>query len=157
MIYTLLKFAHVLSIVIWVGGMVFAHFFMRPAAVELLPPPQRVPLLHGALRRFLNSLIPVVIVVLFSGLGMMHRAVSESRKVGLEFPMPLDWTLMAVFGVFMMLIFAFVRFALLPRLTRAVGVHDWPAGGTALNMIRFWVATNMVIGVGIIGMAILMT
>lgn len=157
MIYTLLKFAHVLSIVVWVGGMVFAHFFLRPAAVEVLAPPQRVPLMHGALRRFLNALIPFVIIVLVTGLGMVHWALQESRKVGLAFPMPLDWTLMAVFGVIMMLIFAFVRFVLFRRLSVAVQSSDWPTGGQALQMIRFWVATNMVIGVGIIGMAMLMT
>ena len=46
MLYATLKLLHVLSIVVWVGGMVFAHFFLRPAAMEL-PPPQRVPLLSG--------------------------------------------------------------------------------------------------------------
>jgi hypothetical protein len=30
MLYNLLKLTHVLSILVWVGGMVFAHFFLRP-------------------------------------------------------------------------------------------------------------------------------
>jgi uncharacterized membrane protein len=41
MIYATLKLLHVLAIVVWIGGMVFAHFFLRPAAMQL-PPPQRV-------------------------------------------------------------------------------------------------------------------
>ena len=32
MLYNALKLVHVLSIIVWVGGMVFAHFFLRPAA-----------------------------------------------------------------------------------------------------------------------------
>ena len=30
MIYATLKTLHVLSIIVWIGGMVFAHFFLRP-------------------------------------------------------------------------------------------------------------------------------
>ena len=51
MFYASLKLLHVLAIVVWIGGMVFAHFFLRPAALQL-PPPQRVPLMHAALQRF---------------------------------------------------------------------------------------------------------
>ena len=31
MIYATLKLLHILAIVVWIGGMVFAHFFLRPA------------------------------------------------------------------------------------------------------------------------------
>ena len=35
MIYALLKTLHLLCVILWVGGMVFAHFFLRPALAEL--------------------------------------------------------------------------------------------------------------------------
>ena len=38
MLYRALKTLHVLAIVVWIGGMVFAHFFLRPAAARLEPP-----------------------------------------------------------------------------------------------------------------------
>lgn len=38
MIYAILKTLHVLSIVVCVGGMAFAHFFLRPAVAPLDPP-----------------------------------------------------------------------------------------------------------------------
>ncbi len=38
MIYATLKTLHVLSIIVWIGGMVFAHFFLRPAFAQLKPP-----------------------------------------------------------------------------------------------------------------------
>ena len=34
-------FLHVLAVVIWVGGMYFAHQMLRPVAADLLAPPQR--------------------------------------------------------------------------------------------------------------------
>ena len=47
MIFAALKLAHVLAVVVWIGGMVFAHFFLRPAALKL-EPPQRKWLLPSA-------------------------------------------------------------------------------------------------------------
>ena len=43
MLYATLKLVHVLSLIVWIGGMVFAHFFLRPA-VQALEPPQRLRL-----------------------------------------------------------------------------------------------------------------
>src|SRR5690606_13190855 len=40
MLAALLLFVHLISIVVWVGGMAFAHFCLRPA-LPLLPPPER--------------------------------------------------------------------------------------------------------------------
>ena len=50
--YALFLFLHVLGTVVWVGGMVVMHFAVRPAAVALLAPPQRLPLMAAALQRF---------------------------------------------------------------------------------------------------------
>ena len=36
MLYATLKLLHVLSIVVWVGGMVFAAFFLVPPILRLL-------------------------------------------------------------------------------------------------------------------------
>ena len=32
MSYALLKLVHLLAVILWVGGMLFAHCFLRPAA-----------------------------------------------------------------------------------------------------------------------------
>lgn len=155
MLYALLKLIHVLAIVIWVGGMVFAHCFLRPAAMQL-PPPQRLPLMHEVLRRFFGAVALVVAVVLVTGLWMIARAGKDVSLAGLSFAMPLDWTLMATLGLIMMAIFGHIRFALFPRLARAVTAQDWPAGGDALASIRRWVAVNLCIGVAIIALTLLM-
>ncbi|MDQ7745286.1 CopD family protein [Hydrogenophaga pseudoflava] len=155
MLYATLKLLHVLSIVVWVGGMVFAAFFLRPAAMQL-PPPQSIPLMHGALQRFFRAVVGAVLVVLVTGGWMIGRAAKESVQAGLAFNMPLDWTLMAALGVLMMAIFAHIRFALYRRLDKAVAARDWPAGGAALASIRTWVGVNLAIGVVIIAFTLLM-
>ncbi|EFK95682.1 membrane protein [sediment metagenome] len=54
MVYALLKALHVLAVVLWVGGMAFAHFFLRPA-LATLEPPHRLRLMHVVLAA---SLLP---------------------------------------------------------------------------------------------------
>lgn len=51
MLYDVLKTVHVLSIILWVGGMMFAHWFLRPAALQLEAEP-RLRLMQDALGRF---------------------------------------------------------------------------------------------------------
>ena len=155
MIYALLKTVHVLSIIVWIGGMVFAHFFLRPAA-QSLEPPQRLRLMHDVLQRFLGAVTVAVVVVLVSGLWMIGNVARQAVQSGGSFAMPLDWTLMATLGLVMMGIFGHIRFALFKRLSKAVAAQDWPAGGAALGSIRTWVSVNLAIGVVIIVITLLM-
>lgn len=152
MIYNALKLVHVLSIIVWIGGMVFAHFFLRPTAQQL-EPPQRVRLMHGVLQRFLGAVAVAIVLVLTSGLGMIGAV---SMGAGGAFSMPLKWTIMATLGVVMMGIFAYIYFALLDRLERAVAASDWSAGGQALGGIRRWVSVNLLIGLVIVAQTLLM-
>ena len=155
MLYNALKLVHVLSIIVWVGGMVFAHFFLRPAA-QSLEPPQRVRLMHDVLNRFFAAVTAAVVLVLGSGLWMIGRAAKQAVQTGGVFSMPLDWTIMATLGLVMMAIFAYIYFALLDRLEQAVTASDWSAGGLALARIRSWVGVNLVIGVVIVVQTLLM-
>lgn len=154
MIYAALKLAHLLAIVVWIGGMVFAHFFLRPATLALDLPP-RVRLLHDALGRFFKAALIAAVVVLASGVWMLGRVAKESVQAGAGFNMPLSWTIMAVLGVVMVAIFGHIRFALYKRLSRAVSASNWTAGGAALASIRTWVAINLSIGVLIIVVTLL--
>jgi uncharacterized membrane protein len=155
MIYATLKLLHILSIVVWIGGMAFAHFFLRPAAMQL-EPPQRVRLMHATLQRFFAAVLVAVALVLVSGLWMMGRVAKETVQAGLSFNMPLNWTLMTVLGLAMMAIFGHIRSALFKRLSKAVAASDWPAGGAALASIRAWVGINLAIGVVVIAIAVTM-
>lgn len=140
--YKILLLLHVASIVIWIGGMVFAHFCLRPAAAELLAPPQRVPLMHAALVRFFGIVAVVIVTAFASGLSMMLLA-------GMKYA-PLAWHIMAGLGVLMMAIFAHLRFVPFRRLTRCVTAADWPGAARQLDQIRFLVTINMGIGFSIL-------
>ena len=149
MLFIILKLVHLISIVIWVGGMFFAHFFLRPA-VQGLQPPERVKLMHSVLQRFFAVVMVLVVVVLASGVGMIGSVHAMAGAVGGKFNMPATWIVMSVLGVVMMAVFGHIRFALFKRLDRAVAAKDWPAGGKALESIRKWVAFNLALGLVIV-------
>jgi uncharacterized membrane protein len=149
MIYTSLKFLHVLATIVWIGGMVFSHFFLRPAVMSL-DVPERVRLMHEVLRRFFNAVSVAVLVTLVTGLWMIGRVAKQLVQSGAGFSMPLSWSLMTGLGILMMLIFAHIRFALFKRLSLAVQTMDWDAGSVALASIRTWVAVNLGLGVLIV-------
>lgn len=155
MLYAVLKLLHVLSIIVWVGGMVFAHFCLRPAA-QALDAPVRQRLVHDALQRFFRLVSVAVLVALASGIWMLGRVAKETVQAGLSFNMPLGWTVMVVLGLLMMGIFGHIRFALFKRLSRAVAASDWTAGGAALASIRTWVAINLGLGVIIVAATLLL-
>lgn len=154
MVYALLKMLHWATIVIWLGGMFFALFCLRPAA-GALPPPVRVPFMADALGRFLNIVLWVAMLAVGSGGVMLWRAVQATRQTGMAFNAPVDWLFMAGMGVLMWVVYGFIRFVLYARVQRAVASQDWPAGGRALNEIRFWVGVNLVFGAMIVAVVAL--
>ena len=154
MIYAVLKTVHLLAIVVWMGGMVFAHFFLRPALAQL-EPPARLRLMHEVLGRFFQAVLVVSLLTLGSGVWMLGRVAKQVVQAGGSFQMPVYWTVMAVLGTLMVAIFLHIRFALFKRLSRAVDAADWPAGGAALGQIRQWVAINLGLGVLIMAVTLL--
>ena len=154
MIYSILKLAHLLSIIVWIGGMVFAHFFLRPA-VATMEAPQRVRLMHDVLGRFFKAVLYAAGLTLVSGLWMIARVAKQTVQAGGSFQMPIEWTVMAALGIVMVLIFGHIRFALYKKLDRAVTAADWVAGGAALASIKLWVGINIALGISIVGITLL--
>lgn len=154
MFYAALKTIHLLSVIVWLGGMVFAQFFLRPA-VATLASPERVRLMHAVLGRFFNAVLVAAGLILGSGIWMIGRIARQTAQSGLKFNMPLEWMAMAVLGLVMLGILGHIRFALYQRLTRAVADAAWPAAGAALASIRIWVMVNLGIGVVIVAVTLL--
>jgi uncharacterized membrane protein len=142
---TIALFLHVMSDVIWIGGMFLAYVCVRPAAAEVLEPPQRLRLWTGIFRRFFPWVWGAVIAILGSGFFMLGQLGAVPAYI----------VAMAVIGVVMSLIFLHVYFAPFGRLKRAVAAEDWKAVGAALNQIRILVGTNLALGIINIGVAIL--
>jgi uncharacterized membrane protein len=146
MLYATLKTLHVLSIIVWIGGMFFSHVFLRPAVAQL-EPAVRLRLMHDVLGRFFQAVLAASLLSLATGVWMLGRVARQLVQSGGNFEMPLAWTIMAVLGVAMVAIFMHIRFALYNRLGRAVAASDWPAGGAALAQIRQWVSINLGLGI----------
>ena len=155
MLYAALKTLHLLAILLWVGGMAFTLFFLRPA-LNTLGAPERVRLMHAVLGRFFKAVLAASLLTLGTGIWMLGRVAKQTVQSGGSFQMPLSWTLMSVLGVLMVAIFMHIRFALYKRLDRAVNASDWAAGGAALAQIRTWVAVNLGLGVLIVVVTLLL-
>ncbi|MEA1889024.1 MAG: CopD family protein [Pseudomonadota bacterium] len=131
---------HVLAVVIWVGGMLFAHMQLRPIAASQLEPPVRLKLWVGVFGRFFPWVWGSIITVLVTGFWIIH-IYGGFKGLGMHI------NVMMTTGIIMMLIFFHVFFAPYKRLKLAVAAEDWPAAGAKLAQIRTLVGINMMIGV----------
>lgn len=135
---SILLLIHLSAVVVWVGGMFFAHFCLRPVAAVQLPPPQRLPFLAAVLGRFFPAVVVSILAILGSGFARM-------AMVGFA-QAPLHWHVMAGLGLLMAAIFAAIYLFYFPRLKAGVARQEWPAAGAAMNRIRLLVATNLLLG-----------
>lgn len=126
---------HLSGIIVWVGGMFFAHFCLRPVAAVQLQPGQRLPLLAAVLGRFFKAVAISIVIILLSGFATL-AATGFAQA-------PLHWHVMAGLGLLMSAIFGVIYLQYLPRLEAGVAMLDWPFAGAAMNSIRILVMTNL--------------
>lgn len=155
MLYSALKLIHLLAVILWVGGMLFAHCFLRPAAAQL-EPPQRLRLMAAVLGPFLNAVLAAIVLILATGALMIGQEAAQAARSGGAFFMPRAWTVMASGGLVMTAIYAYIRAALYPRLRAAVAASEWPRGGQAMAGIRRWVGVNLALGLLIVAAVFLL-
>ena len=137
-------FLHLTAVAVWIGGMVVAQFCLRPSLSDISPQ-LRLPLIGSVFGRFLNWVGAAGLAILISGGFLL------ARFGGGHAPWPLH--LMAALGVVMMLIFGHLRFAVFPRIARAVQAQKWPDGARAVEVMRRLVLANLVLGIVTIAVA----
>jgi uncharacterized membrane protein len=137
---------HLLSAIGWLGGMFFAYFCLRPAAAQVLAPPQRLPLWAATFARFLPLMAVAVLVLLATGFTMLAQSGAQGAPHG--------WFVMMGLGVVMALVFAWVLLGPFPTLRAHCTAQDWPAAGAALNRIRQAVAVNLALGLLVVAAAV---
>ena len=138
-IYTTLLFAHVLGVVIWVGGMFVLHFAVRPSAAKLQEPSVRLTFLSSALGRFMAWAALAIVAVLASGLAMILIG-GGFRNAHLSVH------LMLAVGLVMMMLYLHIRFAPFKRMRAAVISGDWAAAAANLDGVRKMVMLNLMLG-----------
>ncbi|MDH5473181.1 MAG: CopD family protein [Gammaproteobacteria bacterium] len=143
-IYNLL---HVLAAVVWVGGMIFAHTFLRPVAVAQLEPPFRLKLWKGVFKRFFPFVWLSITLLPLTGFLMVYSIWQGMAGA------PLYIHLMSGLGIFMIVIFLYVYFSPYQKLSQAVDANQWPVAGDALAKIRFLVGVNIILGLLVVSIA----
>jgi uncharacterized membrane protein len=137
---------HVFSVVVWVGGMFFAHQVLRPAAAALEPGP-RLELWRRVLGRFFSWVIAAIVLLLATGFLMLFSIFGGFAHVAGYVQ------LMMGLGIIMMLLFFHLFFAPWRRFRAAVEQRDWAAGGRQLAQIRTIVTINLILGLVTIAVA----
>lgn len=145
------KYVHLLSVLIWVGGMFFAYVVLRPAIMEILEPPQRLRLWDAVFRRFFNWVWLAIGALLASGAYMIYLY-GGMAHVGAHVH------IMLALGIAMIAVYGHVFFGLYRKLSRLVGIQNWKEAGETLGKIRKLVAVNLTLGlltmcVAVIGIA----
>ena len=143
LVYTL----HVLSALVWVGGMFFAWMVLRPAAMKALEGPARLKLWVEVFQGFFRWVWVAVVLLPISGVGMIHLQYSGFEAA----PRYVQVTM----GLYVVMTALFIRIQalLLPELRTAVAAQDWPTGAATLGKIRKLVGINLIVGLVLVAIA----
>ena len=137
---------HLLSAVVWVGGMFFALIVLRPA-VGPMEPPARLALWRRVFARFFPAVGVSVLALLATGHAMILIELGGFGAVGL----PVH--LMQGTGVVMALLFLLLLVWPYRAFLRALDAGTLPAAGRAIERIRWIIAINLAIGVATLVLA----
>ena len=137
---------HVLSAVVWVGGMFFALVVLRPAAGPM-EPAARLALWRRVFARFFPAVGIAVAALLATGHAMILVELGGFAAIGLS-----DH-LMQGTGVLMALLFLLLLAGPYRTFLRALDAGTLPVAGRAIERIRWIIAVNLALGVATIAIA----
>jgi uncharacterized membrane protein len=132
------KLLHLAAAVVWLGGMTFMLWMLRPVAIAQLPPPLRIALLTGVMARFFSFVWISIAVLAVTGLFAIGAVGMKAAPPG--------WHVMLGLGLVMFAIFGHLFFGPYRRLRTATAAADWPLAGRQLARMHPWVWANCVIG-----------
>ena len=131
---------HVLSALVWVGGMFFAYVVLRPSIPGIEPAPERPRVWRRVFARFFPWVWVAVFTLPTTGYALIFGLHGGMADVGLSVH------LMQGLGWVMFLLFGHLYFASWRRFRTSVDAGDFQAAGPALAGIRKIVAINLVLG-----------
>lgn len=131
---------HALAAVIWVGGMFFAHFVLRPSVAEMNET-MRMALWSRLLPRFFKWVGACIAVLLVTGYGVLLTGYRGGIFGG-----DLHIDVMQILGVVMMLLYLYILTGPFPVLRQAVIENDLGRAATAQARIRRIVGLNLLLG-----------
>ena len=128
---------HLLSAVVWIGGMAFAVGCLRPA-LAALQPEERQALMTRVIARFLDWVALAVVGLWASGLGLFASTPIEM--------VPLSWWAMVAIAVVMTAVFCVLKLRRLPALQRARQAGDTKSAAGILADMHRLVVVNLALG-----------
>jgi uncharacterized membrane protein len=131
---------HILSAVVWVGGMFFALAVLRPST-GLLDAPDRLGLWLQVFDRFFAWVFVAILMLLLSGFAMIFSLFGGFAGLRLYV------NLMMLIGIVMVLLFLHLYFAPWKRFRAAMAAGDNAAAAAQLNQIRVIVTINLILGI----------
>ena len=138
---------HLLSVVVWVGGMFFAWMVLRPAAAAELEGPVRLKLWSHVFGLFFKWVWLAIVMILASGYWMIFSVLGGMASVAIYVH------IMQGLGLVMMLIFGHLYFAPYKRFCLFVEEQDLPAAADQLAKIRRTVGINLILGLCVVTVA----
>jgi uncharacterized membrane protein len=133
------KLIHLLAVLIWIGGMFFAYVVLRPAAVDVLQPPERLRLWDNVFHRFFKWVWGAIGAILATGFYMIYQFGGMAH-------VPLYIHVMMSLGLIMTGIYIYVFFACYVPLNLHVAKERWKEAGEILGKIRKLVGLNLMLG-----------
>jgi uncharacterized membrane protein len=130
---------HLVAAIVWVGGMFFAVFVLRPSA-GALEPGDRLALWDRVFARFFPWVWASIVLLLASGYFMIF----VGRGGFADLPVYIH--VMQGIGWLMMLIYLHLWFVPYARFKAALALGEGPVAATNLNKIRWIVTANIALG-----------
>ncbi|MBF0444467.1 MAG: hypothetical protein HQL68_02680 [Magnetococcales bacterium] len=131
---------HFIAALIWVGGMFFTHFVLRPSA-EFLSLPDKINLWSRVLRRFLAMIWLSIVLLPVSGYWMVFSYLGGWDDLGLHV------YIMQVVGWIMIVIFVYVYLGPYKEMKIRVKEELFPEAGMFMLKIRRLVGVNLLLGI----------
>lgn len=138
---------HVLAAVLWVGGMVFSQWALRPALAGHLEPARQPAFMAAVLGRFFVLVWGAVIVLPVTGFWRVFAVYGGLGGAGLHVH------LMTGLGLLMILIFLWLFFRVYRPLQAALAARDMPLVKTLLGRARHLILVNTVLGLLVVAVA----
>ena len=92
---TIIVFLHVISAVVWVGGMIAMRYAAHPSFMEIESPAKRLERVADALKRLFCIVAPFVIILLITAVLMIKGySLSETEYKSFGYAKEAIWTIM---------------------------------------------------------------
>ena len=142
----LVKLIHLVAGILWMGGMAFMLFALRPAAAALLQPPERLMLMGSVWKRFFPIVLVSILALFTTGTNLYTTTFRAIKAATGQGSVPTGWNIMLAAGLLMMVIFAYIYWFAFAKFKRAMAELDWPVAGRAAAKVNTAMIVNFALG-----------